>query len=97
MRIGLFEGPGAGHGIRPGVLTEHGIVDVSTATADLVAHSPQHLMAQIIDHFDEVRPAFEQLADNAAPLPLDAVRLRPPLPRPGSKLAAVRQSRTNVS
>ena len=89
MRIGLFEGPGAGHGIRPGVLTDQGIVDVSSATAHLAAHSPQHLMAQIIDHFDEVRPAFERLADSAAPLSLDVVRLRPPLPRPGKFLNCI--------
>ena len=89
MRIGLFEGPGAGHGIRPGVLTDQGIVDVSSATAHLAAHSPQHLMAQIIDHFDEVRPAFERLADRAAPLSLDVVRLRPPLPRPGKFLNCI--------
>jgi 2-keto-4-pentenoate hydratase/2-oxohepta-3-ene-1,7-dioic acid hydratase in catechol pathway len=89
MRIGLFEGPGAGHGIRPGVLTDQGIVDVSTATTHLVAHSPQHLMAQIIDHFDELRPAFERITDRAAPLPLDLVRLRPPLPRPGKFLNCI--------
>jgi len=89
MRIGVFEGPGAGHGIRPGVLTDQGIVDMSEATARLVAHSPQHLMAQIIDHFDEVRPAFERLAASAAPLPLDVVRLRPPLPRPGKFLNCI--------
>lgn len=83
MRIGLFEGPGAGRGIRPGVVTEDGIVDVSAATARLVAHAPQHLMAQIIDNFEDLRPAFERLAAHSAPLPLDLVRIRPPLPRPG--------------
>jgi hypothetical protein len=62
MRIGLFEGSGAGRGIRPGVVTGEGIVDVSAATARLVAHSPQHLMAQIIDNFEDLRPAFERLA-----------------------------------
>jgi len=66
MRIGLFEGPGAGGGIRPGVVTGDGIVDVSAATARLVAHSPQHLMAQIIDNFEDLRPAFERLAAHAA-------------------------------
>jgi 2-keto-4-pentenoate hydratase/2-oxohepta-3-ene-1,7-dioic acid hydratase in catechol pathway len=90
MRIGLFDSPGADQRIRPGVLTDQGIVDVSAATVHLAAHSPQHLMAQIIDHFDEMRPAFERLAaDRAALLPLDAVRLRPPLPRPGKFLACI--------
>src|SRR5262249_30759573 len=55
MRLVLFEGPGAGRGIRPGVWTDAGVVDVSSATADLVAHSPQHLMTQIMDEF-EARP-----------------------------------------
>ena len=55
MRLVLFEGPGAGRGIRPGVLTEAGVVDVSSATAALVAHSPQHLMEQVIDNFDKDR------------------------------------------
>ena len=89
MRLVLFEGPGAGRGIRPGVLIAAGVVDVSSATAALVAHSPQHLMEQIIDHFEALRPAFERLAGSALPVPLDVVRLRPPLPRPGKILACI--------
>src|SRR2546425_6333577 len=89
MRLVLFEGPGAGRGVRPGVLTEAGVVDVSSATAALVAHSPQHLMEQIIDGFDALRPACERLAASALPVPLDVVRLRPPLPRPGKILGCI--------
>src|SRR5919197_1381804 len=89
MRLVLFEGPGAGGGIRPGVLIDAGVVDVSSATAELMAHSPQHLMEQIIDGFDLVGPAFERLAASALPLPLDVVRLRPPLPRPGKILCCI--------
>lgn len=89
MRLVLFEGPGAGRGIRPGVLTDAGVVDVSSATAELVAHSPQHLMEQIIDGFEALRPACERLAASALPVPLDIVRLRPPLPRPGKILCCI--------
>jgi 2-keto-4-pentenoate hydratase/2-oxohepta-3-ene-1,7-dioic acid hydratase in catechol pathway len=89
MRLVLFEGPGAGRGIRPGVWTEAGIVDVSSATEGLAAHSPQHLMEQIIDQFDAVGPACTRLVDTSLPLPLDVVRLRPPLPRPGKILACI--------
>ena len=76
MRLVLFEGPGAGRGIRPGVLTEAGVVDVSSTTARLTAHSPQHLMEQIIDTFDDLQPAFKRLSAGSLPLPLDVVRLR---------------------
>jgi len=89
MRLVLFEGPGAGRGIRPGVWTDAGVVDVSSATADLALHSPQHLMTQIIDEFDTLRSAFEGLAASSLPLPLDVIRLRPPLPRPGKILACI--------
>jgi 2-keto-4-pentenoate hydratase/2-oxohepta-3-ene-1,7-dioic acid hydratase in catechol pathway len=71
------------------VLTAAGVVDVSGATTGLVAHSPQHLMEQIIDHFDALRPAFERLAAGTLPLPLGIVRLRPPLPRPGKILCCI--------
>ncbi|HEY7061573.1 MAG TPA: fumarylacetoacetate hydrolase family protein [Chloroflexota bacterium] len=89
MRLVLFEGPGAGKSIRPGVWTDAGVVDVSAATAELGAHSPQHLMEQVIDGFDALRPAFERLANSGLPLPLDVIRLRPPLPRPGKILACI--------
>jgi 2-keto-4-pentenoate hydratase/2-oxohepta-3-ene-1,7-dioic acid hydratase in catechol pathway len=89
MRLVLFEGPGAGRGIRPGVMTEAGVVDVSAATETLTAHSPQQLVEQVIDNFDALRPAFERLAASSLPLPLDVLRLRPPLPRPGKILACI--------
>src|SRR5215472_2394530 len=89
MRLVLFEGPGAGRGIRPGVLTEAGVVDISSAAASLEAHSPQHLMEQIIDGFDALRPTFERLAASALPRPLETVRLLPPLPRPGKILCCI--------
>ena len=89
MRLVLFEGPGAGRGIRPGVLTDGGVVDVSSVTAGLSAIAPQQLMEQVIDGFDALRPEFERLASRVLPLPLDVVRLRPPLPRPGKILCCI--------
>ena len=83
MRLALFEGPGAGLSIRLGVITNEGIVDAEAVTVRLSAHSPQELMSQVIANFDELRPLLEKQAANAAPLPLDVVRLRPPTPRPG--------------
>jgi len=46
-------------------------------------------MEQIIDGFEELRPACERLVASILPLPLDVVRLRPPLPRPGKILCCI--------
>jgi 2-keto-4-pentenoate hydratase/2-oxohepta-3-ene-1,7-dioic acid hydratase in catechol pathway len=89
MRLVLFEGPGAGRGTRAGALTDTGVVDLSTVTSGLLADTPQQLMAQIIDNFDDLRPEFERLAATVLPLPQDIVRLRPPLPRPGKILCCI--------
>jgi len=89
MRLVLFEGPGAGRGTRPGVLTDTGVVDLSPATDAFLANSPQHLMTQIIDNFDDLSGEFEELAASRRALPLEIVRLRPPLPRPGKILCCI--------
>ncbi|HEX6511809.1 MAG TPA: fumarylacetoacetate hydrolase family protein, partial [Chloroflexota bacterium] len=86
MKLGLFQPPG-GADIRPGVITERGIVDLSSAAPP--GHTPQLTMEAIIDAFDELRPRFDELAHESEVLPLDSVRLRPPLPRPGKILACI--------
>src|SRR5947209_967705 len=87
MRLVLFEAGGVG--VRPGVWTDAGVVDVSSAVLSLHAESPQQLMRQIIDGFPSFKPAFEQLAATGLPLPLETLRLRPPLPRPGKILCCI--------
>lgn len=37
----------------------------------------------IIDHFEDLQPVFARLETHAAALPLDIVRIRPPLRQPG--------------
>ena len=61
---------------RPGLLTERGIVDISTAVRE--DHTPQLTMQGIIDQFDELRSGLEDLAQNGPALPNESVRLRPP-------------------
>ncbi len=82
MRLGLFEAS-IGSGMRPGVVVEGGIVDVSAATRDLVVHTPQDLIVQIIDNFEMLRSELERLAASGRPLPLGSVKIGPPVPRPG--------------
>jgi 2-keto-4-pentenoate hydratase/2-oxohepta-3-ene-1,7-dioic acid hydratase in catechol pathway len=72
--------------IRPGLLTERGVVDLSAVVPR--AYSPQLTMQAIIDGFESLRPTLERLAADAEAVPLASVRLRPPLPWPGKILCS---------
>ena len=67
----------------PGIVTDAGIVDVSDAVAGIPHTGPGDLMNGLIARFDDYREALAQAAAGPA-RPLDSVRLRPPLPRPGT-------------
>jgi 2-keto-4-pentenoate hydratase/2-oxohepta-3-ene-1,7-dioic acid hydratase in catechol pathway len=86
VKLVLFQSPGSRE-VAPGLLTDRGVVSV----ADLVpsGHTPQLTMQGLIDRFDALRPALERRAREGDPLPLSAVRLRAPLPRPGKILACI--------
>ena len=86
MRLVLFQVSGEAEP-RPGLITERGVVDISGAVAR--SYTPQLTMQGIIDGFDRLRPALEKLAEAGEARPLDAVRLRPPLPRPGKILCCI--------
>jgi 2-keto-4-pentenoate hydratase/2-oxohepta-3-ene-1,7-dioic acid hydratase in catechol pathway len=85
MKLVLFQSGGGA--AKPGVLTDAGLVDVSSVSG--VATTPQQTMESIIDAFDDLRPRFEQLISQAELLPLDAVRLLPPLPRPSKVMCCI--------
>jgi 2-keto-4-pentenoate hydratase/2-oxohepta-3-ene-1,7-dioic acid hydratase in catechol pathway len=73
--------------IRPGLLTDRGVVDISSAVKK--SYTPQLTMQGIIGEFETLRPALEKLAREGNASPPDQVRLRPPLPRPGKILACI--------
>ena len=86
VKLVLFQtAPGAE--ISPGVLTGRGIVDISAAVKK--GYTPQLTMQGIIDEFERLRPALDKLAGEGNAVPLDRVRLQPPLPRPGKILACI--------
>jgi 2-keto-4-pentenoate hydratase/2-oxohepta-3-ene-1,7-dioic acid hydratase in catechol pathway len=86
VKLVLFQtAPGAK--ILPGALTGRGIVNISAAVKK--SYTPQLTMQGIVDDFSRLRPALEKLASQGAALPLERVRLRPPLPRPGKILACI--------
>ena len=86
MKLVLFEAPG-GAGVRPGLLTEAGVVD---ATGNVPAGpTPQLTMQGLIDDFATLCPRLEGLARDGEALPRERVKLRAPLPRPGKILACI--------
>ncbi|HSB61396.1 MAG TPA: fumarylacetoacetate hydrolase family protein [Vicinamibacteria bacterium] len=85
MRLVLFER--AGGPPRPGLLTERGVV--SAAEVVPAGATPQATMVGLIDGFERLRPALETLAATGTASPLESVRLRAPLPRPGKILACI--------
>jgi 2-keto-4-pentenoate hydratase/2-oxohepta-3-ene-1,7-dioic acid hydratase in catechol pathway len=86
MRLVLFEGAGTTEAT-PGLLTERGVIDISGAVPR--GYTPQLTMQGIIDGFDRLRPALEKLAADGEARPLERVRLRAPLPRPGKILCCI--------
>ena len=86
MKLALFERPGDAT-VRPGVITERGIVEVTDLVPD--APTPQARMTAIIDAFERLRPSLEHRANSAQATVLTDVRLRAPLPRPGKILACI--------
>lgn len=86
MKLVLFQTE-SDNEIRPGVLTNRGVVDVFAAVTP--GYTPQHTMQGIIDEFDRLRPSLQEIAAASEALPLDAVHLKPPLPRPRKILACI--------
>ena len=67
---------------RLGVLKADGVVDVTSVVKD-VPHLGQHdLINGVIERFSEYRAKLEHAAASGQAIPLDKVRIRPPLPRP---------------
>ncbi|MFI5265849.1 MAG: fumarylacetoacetate hydrolase family protein [Chloroflexota bacterium] len=84
MKLVLFETSGE---VRPGVIADRGVVDISNAVR--IGYTPQLTMEAIIDDFERLRPALDRLAAEGKAEPLEAVRLKPPLPRPSKILACI--------
>jgi 2-keto-4-pentenoate hydratase/2-oxohepta-3-ene-1,7-dioic acid hydratase in catechol pathway len=86
MKLALFASVST-EDIRPGVITDGGIVDVGALVPARL--TPQRTMAAIIDGFDDLQPVLERAARDQPPLALENVRLRSPLPRPGKVMCCI--------
>ena len=88
MRFVLFQTSAKGK-VTPGLLTERGVVDISAAVRRVAGHTAQETMQGIIDNYTKLKPALAKLEKSGKALPLNKVRLRAPLPRPGKILACI--------
>jgi 2-keto-4-pentenoate hydratase/2-oxohepta-3-ene-1,7-dioic acid hydratase in catechol pathway len=84
MKLVLFEHTDSVH---PGALVDNGVVDLTPVVG--IRETPQRTMESIIDAYDELRPAMERTMEAATPIPLDSVRLRPPLLRPSKIMCCI--------
>jgi len=67
-----------------GVAVGDSVVDVSDAVADVPHMTPQQLMTGVITRWDELRDRLQAAADAGTGVPVDGVRVRPPLPAPAN-------------
>ena len=86
MKLVMFQTGGQSEPV-PGLLTDRGVVGLGGIVER--GHTPQLTMQNLIDGFDRLRPRLEKLMAEGEAVPLDRVRLRPPLPRPGKILCCI--------
>ena len=67
---------------RLGVVTGDRIVDVTSVVSDLPHLEPQDLMGALIRAFSGYRGALDSAVRANDGIPIDSVRIRPPVPRP---------------
>jgi 2-keto-4-pentenoate hydratase/2-oxohepta-3-ene-1,7-dioic acid hydratase in catechol pathway len=69
---------------RLGVLKGDRVVDVSAVVQDIPHTGPHDLINGLIARFAQYRGRLEEAAARGNGVPVDSVRIRPPLPKPGN-------------
>jgi 2-keto-4-pentenoate hydratase/2-oxohepta-3-ene-1,7-dioic acid hydratase in catechol pathway len=69
-----------------GVLKGDRIVDVSAVVKDIPHTGPHNLISGLIERFGEYRKRLDDAVQRGDGVPLDKVRIRPPLPKPTTVL-----------
>ena len=76
MRLAYFDD------FKLGVVKGDRVVDVSKVVKDIPHIGPHDLMSGLIERFSKYKAKLARAADAGKGVPLDKVRIRPPLPRP---------------
>ena len=85
MKLVLFT-DGDRKDLRPGVLVNSGVVDASAIVPP--QQTPQLAIEHIINNFSALKPILEQETWRGRVIPMEQVRLGPPLPKPGKLVCA---------
>ena len=67
-----------------GVLNGKAVVDVSDIANEVPHIGPHDRINGLIENFDSYRDRLEAASSNGSGVPLDSIRIRPPLPKPGN-------------
>jgi len=67
-----------------GVLNGETVVDVSDIANEVPHIGPHDRINGLIENFDSYRDRLEAASSNGSGVPLDSIRIRPPLPKPGN-------------
>ncbi len=73
---------------RLGVIQDNRVVDAMAALEGLQFRRAQDLIEEVISRWDALKPKIEAAVQGQQGLPLDAVRWRPPVPRPPKLICA---------
>jgi 2-keto-4-pentenoate hydratase/2-oxohepta-3-ene-1,7-dioic acid hydratase in catechol pathway len=60
------------------------LVDITPVVRDAAPGMPRMLINQVIEKFAQYRSEIEKAVADGKPIPVSAVKLRPPVPRPGN-------------
>ncbi len=71
-----------------GVLRDDYVVDAMSALEGRLFRRPQDLIETVIIEWDEMKPRIQECIDGKEGVPIDSVRLRPPVPRPPKIICA---------
>jgi 2-keto-4-pentenoate hydratase/2-oxohepta-3-ene-1,7-dioic acid hydratase in catechol pathway len=67
-----------------GVAKDDSIVDVSSVVSDIPHTYPQDLIKGLIERWDQYKGQLQSYVAESSGVPLNSVRIRPPLPAPGT-------------
>ena len=73
---------------RLGVIQDTRVVDAMAALEGLQFRRPQDLIDEVIIRWDALKPKIEAAVQGKEGIPLDSVRLRPPVPKPSKLICA---------